>query len=96
MRPSATGCKNFSESAASRSILRDWPPTPIPLARGPQVTIEEQFANNLSFTYSTNVSQSAQQIIQGEYYFNRNLSLVGTRDQNGVVSFDMQIRQRKK
>jgi hypothetical protein len=42
------------------------------------------------------VSQSSQQIIEGEYYFNRNLSVVGTRDQNGVVSFDVRIRQRKK
>ena len=67
-----------------------------PTARGPQVTIEQQFANNLSLTYSTNVSQSSQQIIQGEYYINRNLSVVGTRDQNGVVSFDVRLRRRKK
>jgi translocation and assembly module TamB len=67
-----------------------------PTARGPQVTIEQEFANNLSLTYSTNVAQSSQQIIQGEYYFNRNLSAVGTRDQNGVVSFDVRVRRRKK
>jgi translocation and assembly module TamB len=67
-----------------------------PTARGPQVTIEQQFANNISLTYSTNVSQSSQQIIQGEYYVNRNISVVGTRDQNGVVSFDVRVRRRKK
>jgi translocation and assembly module TamB len=67
-----------------------------PTARGPQVTIEQQFANNLSLTYSTNVSQSAEQIIQGEYYVNRNLSIVGTRDQNGVISFDVRLRRRRK
>jgi translocation and assembly module TamB len=67
-----------------------------PTARGPQVTIEQQFANNVSLTYSTNVSQSSQQIIQGEYYFTRNISVVGTRDQNGVVSFDIQVRRSKK
>jgi translocation and assembly module TamB len=67
-----------------------------PTARGPQVTIEQEFANNISLTYSTNVSQSSQQIIQGEYYFNRNVSAVGTRDQNGVVSFDLRVRRRKK
>jgi translocation and assembly module TamB len=67
-----------------------------PLGRGPQVSIEQQFANNLSLTYSTNVSQSSQQIIQGEYYVKGNLSVVGTRDQNGVVSFDLRIRRRKK
>jgi translocation and assembly module TamB len=67
-----------------------------PTARGPQVTIEQEFANNVSLTYSTNVSQSSQQIIQGEYYFTRNVSVVGTRDQNGVVSFDVRVRRRKK
>ena len=67
-----------------------------PTARGPQVTIEQQFANNVTLTYSTNVSQSSQQIIQGEYYFTRNISAVGTRDQNGVVSFDVRVRRRKK
>jgi translocation and assembly module TamB len=67
-----------------------------PTARGPQVTIEQQFANNISLTYSTNVSQSSQQIIQGEYYFTRNISIVATRDQNGVVSFDIQVRRSKK
>ena len=67
-----------------------------PTARGPQVTIEQQFANNITLTYSTNVSQSSQQIIQGEYYVNPNVSIVGTRDQNGVVSFDVRIRRRKK
>jgi hypothetical protein len=60
------------------------------------VSIEQEFANNISLTYSTNVSQNSQQIIEGEYYINRNLSILGTRDQNGVVSFDLQIRQRKK
>ncbi len=67
-----------------------------PVSNGPQISIEQQFANNLSLIYSTNVSQSSQQIIQGEYYVNRNLSVVGTRDQNGVVSFDVRVRRRKK
>jgi translocation and assembly module TamB len=67
-----------------------------PISNGPQITIEQQFSNNLSLTYSTNVSQSSQQIIQGEYYVNRNVSIVGNRDQNGVVSFDVRIRRRKK
>src|SRR5207248_3269137 len=67
--------------------------TPI---RGPQVTIEQQVANNLTLTYSTNVSQASQQIIQVEYNVSRNVSIVGVRDQNGVVSFDVRIRQRKK
>jgi translocation and assembly module TamB len=67
-----------------------------PISNGPQITIEQQFSNNLSLTYSTNVSQSSQQIIQAEYYINRNVSVVGNRDQNGVISFDIRIRRRKK
>ncbi len=64
--------------------------------RGPQVTIEQQISNNFTLTYSQNVSQASQQIIQGEYYVRKDVSIVGTRDQNGVVSFDVKIRQRKK
>ncbi len=67
-----------------------------PISNGPQITIEQEFANHISLTYSTNVSQSSEQIIQGEYYVNRNVSAVGTRDQNGVVSFDLRARSRKK
>jgi translocation and assembly module TamB len=64
--------------------------------RGPLVTIEQQVYNNLTITYSTNVSQSSQQIIQGVYNLTRNISIVGLRDYNGVISFDLRIRQRKK
>jgi translocation and assembly module TamB len=65
-------------------------------ARGPQVTIEQQVADKLTLTYSQNVSQASQQIIQVEYNVSRNVSIVAIRDQNGVVSFDVRIRQRKK
>jgi translocation and assembly module TamB len=66
------------------------------LVRGPQVTVEQQVASNLTLTYSTNVSVSSQQIIQVEYNVTRNISIVALRDQNGVVSFDFKIRRRKK
>jgi translocation and assembly module TamB len=66
------------------------------LVRGPQVTVEQQVASNLTLTYSTNVSVSTQQIIQVEYNVTRNISIVALRDQNGVVSFDFKIRRRRK
>jgi translocation and assembly module TamB len=66
------------------------------VVRGPQVTVEQQVASNLTLTYSTNVSVSSQQIIQVEYNITRTISIVGLRDQNGVVSFDFKIRRRKK
>ncbi len=66
------------------------------LARGPAVTIEQQVAGNLTLTYTTNISQASQQIIQAEYNVSRNVSIVALRDQNGVLSFDVRIRRRKK
>lgn len=66
------------------------------VVRGPQVTVEQQVANNLTLTYSTNVSVSNQQIIQVEYNITRTISIVALRDQNGVVSFDFKIRRHKK
>jgi hypothetical protein len=39
---------------------------------------------------------ASQQIIQVEYNVTRNVSIVALRDQNGVVSFDVKIRQRKR
>jgi translocation and assembly module TamB len=64
--------------------------------RGPQVTIEQQVANNITLTYSTNVEVSNQQIIQVEYNITRNISIVALRDWNGVVSFRFKIRRRRK
>jgi translocation and assembly module TamB len=66
------------------------------LARGPQVTIEQQVTNDLTLTYSTSVSQASQQIIQAEYNVTRNISIVAIRDQNGVVSIDIRFRTRRK
>ncbi len=66
------------------------------IVRGPQVTVEQQVASNITVTYSTNVSVSNQQIIQVEYNITRRISIVALRDQNGVVSFDFKIRRHKK
>jgi translocation and assembly module TamB len=66
------------------------------VVRGPQVTVEQQVASNVTLTYSTNVSVSNQQIIQAEYNITRNISIVGLRDQNGVVSFVIKLRRRRK
>jgi translocation and assembly module TamB len=71
-------------------------PSATNVVRGPQVTIEQQVASNLTLTYSTNVAVASQQIIQLEYNVTRTVSIVALRDQNGVVSFDIKIRRRKK
>ncbi len=67
-----------------------------PTTAAPAVTIEQQVKDNLTLTYTTNVSQTSQQIIQAEYNINHNVSILGIRDYNGVVSFEVRIRQRKK
>ncbi len=67
-----------------------------PTQTGPAVTIEQQVKDNLTVTYTTNVAQTSQQIISAEYNVTRNISIVAIRDQNGVVSFDVKIRRRKR
>jgi translocation and assembly module TamB len=67
-----------------------------PTTTTPAVTIEQQVKDNLTLTYTTNVSQTSQQIIQAEYNVSRNVSILGIRDYNGVVSFEVRIRKRRK
>ncbi|HEX4427359.1 MAG TPA: translocation/assembly module TamB domain-containing protein, partial [Terriglobales bacterium] len=54
---------------------------------GPALTIEQQISDKLTVSYSANVSQTSQQVIQAEYNVTRSISIVGIRDQNGVISF---------
>lgn len=61
-----------------------------------RITIEQQVSGRVTLTYITNLAQSAQQVIQAEVQINRNLSVIGVRDQYGVVGFDVRYRQRKK
>jgi translocation and assembly module TamB len=65
-------------------------------ATGARITIEQQVNNNVTLTYITNVSRANQQVIQGEFNFTRDISLVIVRDENGVLGFDVRIRQRVK
>ena len=61
-----------------------------------RVTIEQQINNNITFTYATSLTQSAETVIQVEYNIDKNVSIVAVRDQNGVLGFDIHIRKRKK
>ncbi len=60
-----------------------------------RLTMEQTVSNKATVTYVTNVAQSAQQLIRFEYFLTPRLSIVGVRDQNGVVSFDFFVRRRK-
>jgi translocation and assembly module TamB len=61
-----------------------------------RVTIEQQISNDITFTYVTSLTQSAETVIQLEYNIDKNVSIVAVRDQNGVLGFDIHIRRRKK
>jgi len=61
-----------------------------------QITIEQQVSNKVTVTYISNLTQSSQQSIFVEYYIDRNVSVIAGRDQYGVVSFNVRIRQRKR
>jgi translocation and assembly module TamB len=73
-----------------------------PEAGGPEnnpnarVTIEQQVSDQVTLTFISNLAQSAQQIVQVEYQVNRRISVVAVRDQNGVLSFDVKYRQRRR
>jgi translocation and assembly module TamB len=61
-----------------------------------RVTIEQTINNNITLTYITSLTQSAETVVQVEYNINKNLSVVAVRDQNGVLGFDVHIRRRRK
>jgi translocation and assembly module TamB len=59
-----------------------------------RVTVEQQIARNLTITYVSNVSSTQYQVIQVEYNVDRNVSIVGLRDQNGTFGIDVKIKKR--
>jgi translocation and assembly module TamB len=59
-----------------------------------RVTVEQQITRNLTITYVSNVSSTQEQVIQVEYNVNRNVSIVGLRDQNGTFGIDVKIKKR--
>jgi len=69
---------------------------PIQTSPLPAVTIEQPVKENITLSYTTNLAQTSQQIIQGEYNITSNVSIVGLRDYNGVVSFEIRFRRRKR
>jgi translocation and assembly module TamB len=62
----------------------------------PSVTIEQSVKKNLTITFVTYPTQSNEQLIQVEYNVNKNISIVGIRDQYGVLGIDVRLRQRRR
>jgi translocation and assembly module TamB len=61
-----------------------------------RLTVEQQVSSTVTITYITNLARSAQQVLEFEYNVTRDYTINAIRDENGVVSFDVLVRKRKK
>lgn len=62
---------------------------------GARVTLGKQLTNNLSLTYSTDLSNNQQgQLVIIEYQLASWLTAIGTRDQDGSVAIDFRFKKR--
>lgn len=64
---------------------------------GARVTVEQQVTRDFTLTYVTTTASSSQQrIIQFEWILSENVAMVGVRDHNGILGFELRWRQRFK
>ncbi len=60
---------------------------------GPRLTVSKRFwEDSLYVTYSTNLATTEEQLFQIEYILNKNISLVGERDESGRYGADIKFR----
>ncbi len=60
---------------------------------GAVVTIQQRVTGKIFVTFSTDVTSTQRQVIQLEYQVTPQVSVSGTRDQNGGFAFDTQIKK---
>jgi translocation and assembly module TamB len=65
----------------------------VPQAR---LTMEQQISPQVSITYVTNLSRTAEQIFRLEWALNREYSVIAIRDENGLFGVDIQYKKRFK
>jgi hypothetical protein len=53
------------------------------------VTLQQQVASNITFTYVTALDDPNAQIVRVEWSFNPRWSAVANRDENGIVSINL-------
>jgi translocation and assembly module TamB len=59
----------------------------------PRVTVSKRLMGEKMFvTFSSSVNSAEEQIIKLEYFLNKNVSLIGVRDERGIVGGDVQFR----
>jgi translocation and assembly module TamB len=61
-----------------------------------RLTIEQQIAPDLRFTYISDVSSTSTQLLQVQWDFNRRWSAILTREENGYVGLDFAFKKRFK
>src|SRR6185437_756422 len=59
-----------------------------------RLTVEQQVSRDLTVTYVTNLSQTAEQVFRVEWALNRQYSVVAVRDENGEFGIDIQYKKR--
>lgn len=60
---------------------------------GPRLTVSKRFwEDSLYVTYSTNLATTEEQLVEIEYILNKNISLVGERDEDGRHGVDIKFR----
>jgi len=60
-----------------------------------RVTLQQKIANNITFTYITDLTQSNSEIVRVQWDLTPKLSAVGLRDYNGNVSIEMFYKFKK-
>ena len=59
-----------------------------------RITISQRLSKDVTITFSRNLGTHEEQIVLVEYAVSRNLSIVGTRDEDGKFSLDFRFRKR--
>ena len=59
-----------------------------------RITVEQQLTPKITVTFATSVNASQQQLIAAQYQVSDNVTIVASRDENGVFSIVYKIRQR--
>jgi hypothetical protein len=60
----------------------------------PRLTLGKRISRNVFIYYSTNLTTQREEIVRMEWELGRNFSLVGNRDELGIISLDVKLRKR--
>jgi len=61
-----------------------------------RVTVEQSISRDVTLTLVTNIRQAQQQVVQVEWNLSSEWSLIGVRDENGVLGADFLFKKRFK